>query len=56
MPSRLPDAQISFPGKDSNSYLHLNMYVGSEAKQVTHSMSGSVEAFKITAAILTQPF
>ena len=56
MPSRLSDEHTSFPGKGSNLYLHLNMYVGSEAKQVTHSMSGPVEAFKIIAALLTQTF
>jgi hypothetical protein len=52
MPSRLSDEKISFPGKESNLYLHLNMHAGSEAKQVTHSMSGPVEAFKVIAALL----
>jgi hypothetical protein len=56
MPSRLSDEQITFIGKDSNLYLHLNMHVGSEAKQVTHTMSGTVEASKVIAALLTQNF
>jgi hypothetical protein len=56
MPSRYSDQQISFSDKNSNLCLHLNTHVGSEAKQVTHSMSGLVEAFTIIAALLTQTF
>lgn len=53
MRSRLSDEHISFPSKDRNLYLHLDMRVGSEIKEVTHSMSGPVEAFKVVVALLT---